>query len=94
MSTFDSLPHSPRERTRRIMARFVDSQPMLSVERARLFTASFKTTEHLPLVLRWALGMAHVMRGMKIRIFPGELIVGRGGPEGRYGILYPELEGA
>ncbi|MDL2271841.1 glycyl radical protein [Desulfovibrio sp. OttesenSCG-928-I05] len=90
----ETAVNSPRERTRRIAARFVDSQPLLSVERARLFTASFKTTEHLPLVLRWAMAVAHVMRHIDVRIFPDELIVGRGGPEGRYGILYPELEGA
>ena len=38
--------------------------------------------------------LAHVMENIDVRILPDELIVGRGGPEGRYGILYPELEGA
>ncbi len=92
--TNPAATNPPRERTRRIVSRFIHSQPLLSVERARLFTASFKTTEHLPLVLRWAMAVANVMRHIAIHILPDELIVGRGGPEGRYGILYPELEGA
>lgn len=85
---------SPRARTARILSRFAGQVPRLSVDRARYFTRSFRTTEHLPLVVRWAKALAHVMENIDVRILPDELIVGRGGPEGRYGILYPELEGA
>lgn len=85
---------SPRARTARILSRFAGQVPRLSVGRARYFTQSFRSTEHLPLVMRWARALAHVMENMAVQILPDELIVGRGGPEGRYGILYPELEGA
>ena len=85
---------SPRARTARILSRFAGQVPRLSVDRARYFTQSFRSTEHLPLVMRWARALAHVMENMTVQILPDELIVGRGGPEGRYGILYPELEGA
>jgi formate C-acetyltransferase len=64
------------------------------VERARLLTDSFKATEGKPLVLRWALALEKVLNEIEIHIGDEELIVGRCGPPGRYGILYPELRGA
>lgn len=84
----------PLERANRILRRAEASPLRLNVERALYFTESMRRTEHLPLPLRWALGMAHVMESMQIHILPDELIVGRGSGEGFYGIFYPELEGA
>jgi pyruvate formate-lyase/glycerol dehydratase family glycyl radical enzyme len=83
-----------RGRVNRILKRIYRQTPQLSVARAKYFTESFRETEELPLVLRWALGMARVMEKISVYILEDELIVGRGGPPGRYGILYPELEGA
>ncbi len=83
-----------RGRVNRILKRIYRQTPQLSVARAKYFTESFRETEELPLVLRWALGMARVMEKIPVHILEDELIVGRGGPPGRYGILYPELEGA
>lgn len=83
-----------RNRVGRILNRINRNSPHLSVERAKYFTESFRRTEHHPLVMRWALAMANVMEKIEVQILPNELIVGRGGPEGCYGILYPELEGA
>lgn len=83
-----------RGRVGRILQRIYRQTPRLSVERAKYFTESFRETEDQPLVLRWALGMARVMEKIPVHILEDELIVGRGGPVGRYGILYPELEGA
>ena len=85
---------TPRQRTARIFSRFCDTKPLLSVDRAKFFTRALCKTEYLPLVLRWSIALAHVMRQIDIHILPDELLVGRGGPPGKYGILYPELEGA
>jgi formate C-acetyltransferase len=83
-----------RARVSRMLNRIHRKTPRLSVDRAKYFTESFRETEHLPLTLRWALGIANVMEKIPIYIQEDELIVGRGGPLGRYGIFYPELEGA
>jgi len=69
--------------------------PRVAVERALLFTESFRATEGEPLVLRWAKALAHVTERMPITILADELIVGR--PHdwlGRYGLVYGELDGS
>ena len=86
--------YTPRERTARILARFAGKNPRMSVERARYFTQYFRSHDHMPMTLRWAGAMSHVMANIDVDIQPDELIVGRAGPRGRYGIFYPELEGA
>jgi pyruvate formate-lyase/glycerol dehydratase family glycyl radical enzyme len=83
-----------RARINRMLKGFRDKAPRLSVERARYFTESFRETEGLPLNLRWAMAMDNVMRKCPIFIGPEELIVGSAGPPGRYGLFYPELDGA
>ena len=88
-----SPPHSLK-RSDRILRRAAARPLRLNVERALYFTESMRRTEHLPLPLRWAMGMAHAMECMQIHILPDELVVGRGSGEGFYGIFYPELEGA
>lgn len=83
------------ERTRvNKMLQILRSQaPRVSVERACLFTDSFRETEGLPLVLRWAEAIENVANNIDLYIGQDELIIGRlSGAPGRYGILYPELE--
>ncbi len=65
----------------------------LSIHRALHFTRAMKESEGQPLPLRWALGMLRVMEHIPVLILPHELIVGRAGGPGRYGIFYPELDG-
>ena len=89
-----SALYTPRERTARILARFAGKNPRMSVERARYFTQYFRSHDHMPMTLRWAGAMCHVMANLEVDIQPDELIVGRVGPRGRYGLFYPELEGA
>ncbi|MCE9604911.1 MAG: glycyl radical protein [Planctomycetia bacterium] len=68
--------------------------PRITVDRAVLFTESFKETENQPLVLRWAKALAHFADKVPVTIFPDELIVGRPNTWlGRWGIVYPELDG-
>ena len=69
--------------------------PRVTLDRAVLFTESFKETESQPLVLRWAKALKNFAEKVPVTIFPDELIVGRPNTWfGRWGIVYPELDGA
>ncbi len=81
------------DRTHRMLARIQHAKPAVDVERARYFTESMRETEGELLILRWAKAMYHVARHITVYIDQDQLIVGRAGKPGRYGILYPELDG-
>ena len=67
----------------------------VTLDRAVLFTESFKATESQPLVLRWAKALKHFVENVPVTIFPDELIVGRPNTWfGKWGIVYPELDGS
>ena len=69
--------------------------PRLTLERAVLFTESFKTTEGKPMVQRWARPLKHIAEHITVTIFDDELIVGRPNTWlGRYGLVYGELDGS
>ena len=69
--------------------------PRVTLDRAVLFTESFKETENQPLVVRWAKAEKHYAEKAPIAIFPDELIVGRPNTWlGRWAIVYPELDGS
>src|SRR5215472_1738730 len=51
--------------------------PRVSLDRAVLFTESFRETEGQPLVLRWAKALKHFAEKAPVMIFDDELIVGR-----------------
>ena len=73
----------------------VNKVPRVHLERAMLFTESFRETEGQPLVLRWAKALDRIARNITVRILDDELIVGRPHPNmGRYGFVYPELDGS
>ena len=69
------------------------SKPQIDIERGLYFTQSFKATEGQPLNLRWAKALYHYAKNATVYIDDNQLIVGRSGKKGRYGILYPELDG-
>ena len=48
--------------------------PRVTLDRAVLFTESFKETESQPLVLRWAKALKHFVEKVPVTIFPDELI--------------------
>jgi len=74
--------------------RFVGKTPIIDIERGLYFTQSMKETEGEELVLRWAKGLMNVAKNITVYIDDDQLIVGRiGSDKGRYGILYPELDG-
>ncbi len=68
-------------------------KPAIDIERALYFTKSMEKTEGEALVLRWAKAMKHIAENMTVYIDDDSLICGRAGYKGRYGILYPELDG-
>lgn len=84
-----------RVRIYRMLKRLRDQTlPRISMDRARLFTESFRTTEGEHLDLRWARAMMHIARNIPIHIDDDQLLAGRcDGKEGRHGIIFPELEG-
>ncbi len=80
-------------RAGRILDTIRDQKPQIDVERGLYFTQSFRETEGQPLHLRWAKALYHYAAHATIYIDEGQLLVGRCGKPGRYGILYPELDG-
>jgi formate C-acetyltransferase len=82
-----------RERIYDILNTFKMQKPKIDIERARYFTESFKQTEGQPLLLRWAKAMKHIAENITVYIDDHQLLAGRAGAQGRYGILYPELDG-
>lgn len=84
---------SGRDRIQKIYDSFRDSKSAVDVQRARYFTESFKETEGEALSLRWAKALYHVAEKIEIIIDPYQLLAGRVGREGKYGLIYPELDG-
>ncbi len=85
---------SGRQRVYEVFDTFKDTVPHACVERARLMTESFRQTEGRPLIWRWAKALMHIAENIPVYIGNQELVVGRAnGEPGRYGLIYPELEG-
>ncbi len=81
------------ERVFRLLERFEGQKPRIDIERALYFTQSMKETEGQPLVLRWAKALMHIAKNISVCVQEDQLLLGRAGCDGRYGILYPELDG-
>jgi len=77
----------------KMLERFDGQKPRIDIERALYFTQSMKETEGEPLVLRWAKALKHIAENMTVYVQDDQLLLGRAGYDGRYGILYPELDG-
>lgn len=82
-----------RGRVYKILGTFMHKVPVIDLERARYFTDSMKQTEGQLLVLRWAKALKNCAEKMTVYITPDQLIAGRAGQLGRYGVLYPEIDG-
>ena len=80
-------------RAGKIYESFQNSKSVVDVQRAKYFTESFKQTEGQALSLRWAKALYNIAENIEIVIDDNQLIVGRGGKPGKYGIIYPELDG-
>jgi formate C-acetyltransferase len=77
----------------RLLERFECRKPRIDIERALYFTQSMQNTEGQPLVLRWAKALRHIAENITVHVQEDQLLLGRAGCDGRYGILYPELDG-
>ncbi len=92
----ENKPNKYREshaRVFKILDQIEGLKPVIDIERAKYFTESMKTTEGEALVLRWAKAMKHIAENCSVYIDEHQLLAGRAGVQGRYGILYPELDG-
>ncbi|MDR1659485.1 MAG: glycyl radical protein [Desulfovibrio sp.] len=77
----------------RLLERFEGQKPRIDIERALYFTQSMRETEGQPLALRWAKALRHIAENITVYVQEDQLLLGRAGCDGRYGILYPELDG-
>lgn len=68
-------------------------KPQIDIERGLYFTRSFRETEGEPLNVRWAKALLYYAGHATVYIDDDQLLAGRAGKQGRYGILYPELDG-
>ncbi|MFO7687761.1 MAG: glycyl radical protein [Desulfobacterales bacterium] len=85
--------HKAHRRAFKIVDRIQSLTPKVDVERGKYFTESMRQTEGQPLVLRWAKAMKHIAKNITVSIDDDQLLVGRAGCQGRYGTLFPELDG-
>lgn len=85
--------YGSNNRATRLLERIKGTKPQIDIERGLYFTQSFQETEGQPLNLRWAKALYHYAKNATIYLEEGQLLVGRGGKLGRYGVLYPELDG-
>jgi len=67
------------ERIKRIRRRLLDDIPLISIERAKLYTEKWKETQNkgLPLGVRVALSMKNVLENMTLYIDPDDRIAGK-----------------
>ena len=84
---------SQNSRIEKIYDDFKNAKSTVDIQRARYFTEAFKQTEGQPMILRWAKALYHTADNIEIIIDDHQLIAGRGGKRGKYGLIYPELDG-
>lgn len=69
-----------------------ESKREISLERALLYTESYKQTEGEPVIIRRAKATAHILDNVKISIRENELIAGNRTIKPRSGIVSPEMD--
>ncbi|NVM17834.1 MAG: formate C-acetyltransferase/glycerol dehydratase family glycyl radical enzyme [Candidatus Lokiarchaeota archaeon] len=84
-------PHDYKERVLRLKKRVVSQPHELCIERARLFTESYKTTKDEPQNIRFAKAMYHLLTKMTLKIWKDEFIVGNRCTKFVGTPLYPEV---
>ncbi|MBW2154388.1 MAG: glycyl radical protein [Deltaproteobacteria bacterium] len=81
-------------RTERLRSRLYRKPPEICLERALIYTESWKQTESQPVVIRRALATARILREMTIFIEDGELIVGNHASRPLAVPVFPEFSAA
>ena len=82
---------APSDRIAKLRALTKKDVPELCIERAVLFTQSYKETEGEPADIRRAKAFAKVLGEMTIYVKEGELVVGNQASKPQAGKLFPEL---
>lgn len=85
--------YGSKNRAARLLERVRNQKPVIDIERGLYFMESFRETEGQPLNLRWAKALYHYAENATVYIEEDQLLAGRAGKLGRYGVLYPELDG-
>ena len=70
------LSEQPSERIKRMKESFIQTRANMSVERAKILTASYLENESAPIELKRARGLADILRRIPIFIEEDELLVG------------------
>jgi formate C-acetyltransferase len=78
------------ERTARMRAHLIDTQPTVDVERAVLTTESYRAHEQDQVVLKRAYMLDNVLRHMSVYIDPDALLVGNQASSDRSAPIFPE----
>ncbi len=78
------------ERTTRLRDTVRDAAPELCVERGVYYTASYRQSEGLPVGIRRAMALAHILDNQTVCILPGELIVGNQTGKVNAAPIFPE----
>ncbi len=65
-----------KERTSRMKERMISQPHEICIDRAKLFTESYKITKSEPMVIRFAKAVNHVLSNMTIKIWEDEFIIG------------------
>ncbi len=74
--------------------RILESKTHLSIERTRLHTDSMRSTEGEPQIIRQAKSLANILKGIPVKIFSDELVVGSVSDKIRGAMVYPEAHGS
>lgn len=85
--------YASENKATKLLEKIKGAKPRIDIERGLYFTQSFKETEGQPLHLRWAKALYHYAEHATVYLEEDQLLAGRAGQPGRYGILYPELDG-
>jgi len=84
-------PYDYKDRILRLKKRVVSQPHELCIERARLFTESYKTTTGEPQNIRFAKAMYHLLTNMTLKIWEDEFIIGNRCTKFVGTPLYPEV---
>lgn len=79
-------------RIQRMKEHLFKEKRQISLERALLYTESYRQTEGEETIIRRAKAVAHILANVKISIRAGELLVGNRTVRPRSGILSPEMD--
>lgn len=80
------------ERIIKLKSQLFETEREISLERALLYTESYKKTEGEPVIVRRAKATAHILNNVQMSIREGELIAGNRTVKPRSGIISPEMD--